>query len=345
MLDFDRSNFIVFLEEFPSQIQKAQELLRAVPTSVSGDSIRNVVLVGMGGSAIAGDLLASYASDQLSVPCLVHRNYDLPRFVDSTTLIIALSYSGNTEETLTAFRQALQKKAQVLGISSGGELEQLCLENNCLHVKVPGGHPPRQALGYLFFSLLFLFQKMGYLDVQSEHVEETIQLTRHLQERLSPNHSYGNNLANHIAQSLYHTIPVIYAAVPYFYPVAVRWRNQFNENSKMMAFSNVFPELNHNEIMGWEGPREVNKHFRVIILRDREESPENQKRVEITKEILKRKNVPLLEVFSEGQCRLSRLFSLIYTGDWVSYYLAMINEKDPIRIDSIDLLKEKLKEN
>jgi len=344
MLDFDHSNFIRFIEEFPEQVKESDELVKKVDIPISRSDLQHLVISGMGGSAIAGDLLLAYVQDELNVPGVVNREYQLPAFVNEHSLVIAISYSGNTEETLSSVEQALHKNARVVGIASGGELENICKKNQLPFIKVPGGYPPRQALGFLFFSVLNVLEKIQLIEFKKADKKETLAVLGELRERLGPQSSFGHNLANHIAQTLYHTVPVIYTAVPYFYPIPVRWRNQFNENSKVMAFSNVFPELNHNEIMGWEGPRQVNQHFRVILLRDREESSQNKKRVEITKQILKNKKIPVLEVFSEGKSRLARMFSLIYTGDWASYYLAMINEKDPITIDSIDFLKKKLKE-
>jgi len=313
MFDYDHHNFIKFLNDFPAQLKEAQEIYESSSVDIDFARVKQIVFAGMGGSAISGDLVSAYLADRLTVPAIIHRGYDLPEFVNAETLVIGSSYSGNTEETISSIQQGLAKGAQVLAISSNGEVEKLANENGFTLIKIPGGLPPRQALGYLFV-------------------------------RFDPKQSQGNNLAHHIAQTLYHTIPVIYTAVPYLYPVPVRWRNQFNENSKIMAFSNVFPELNHNEIMGWEGPPEVNRLFRVIILRDPGESERNRQRVEITKTIIKDKGIPVLEIFAEGKSKLARMFSLIYTGDWASYYLAMINEKDPIRIDSIDLLKKKLSE-
>ncbi len=344
MLDFDRSNFLRFLNEFPAQLTRARELVKAVQPRLEVSRIRNVVFAGMGGSAISGDLFMAYTLDELPYPAQVNREYTIPAYVDPGTLFFATSYSGNTEETLSATRLALERGAQVVCISSGGELEKFSQSNGMLHIKIPGGLPPRQALGYLFFPVLFLCERIGMIRSREADVQETAQLLNELQRRFNPNASQGRNLPNHIAQSLYQSIPVIYTAVPYLHPIPVRWRNQFNENSKIMAFSNVFPELNHNEIMGWEGPPKVNQCFRVILLRDAEESARNKQRVEITKAILRDKGIPILEVFAEGKSRLARMFSLIYIGDWASYYLAMINAKDPIKIDSITLLKKKLAE-
>ncbi|MFQ5584240.1 MAG: bifunctional phosphoglucose/phosphomannose isomerase [Calditrichia bacterium] len=342
MFKFDKSNFVTYLKEFPYQIKEVQDIFLNFTPELNVDGVRNFVFAGMGGSAISSDLFISYAREELKYPAFVNRDYSIPSFVDEGTLFIATSYSGNTEETLTAVRSAAQAGARIIGISSGGALKEFCSQKNYLHLKVPAGLPPRQALGYLFFPLLFLFQHFNFISKKEDEIHETYYLLKDLISRYSPDLSVGDNLPNHIAQTLFHAVPVIYTASPYLAALPVRWRNQFNENSKMMAFSNIFPELNHNEIMGWEGPAEVNRVFRVIILRDVEESPRNKQRLKITKKILRGNNVSILEVFAEGKSRLARLFSLIATGDWASYYLAMLNEVEPIKIDSIDLLKNEL---
>ncbi len=299
----------------------------------------------MGGSAIAGDLFLGYVQDELKLPALVNRDYNIPNFVNQNTLFIATSYSGNTEEALSTLNKAHERKATIVGISSDGELEEFCRKNDYTFIKVPSGLPPRQALGFLFFPLVFLFERLGFISSKKAEVSETEKLLQELLGRYNMAIHSTNNVANQIAQSVYNSIPLIYTGAPFLHVLPVRWRNQFNENSKILAFSNVFPELNHNEIMGWEGIKKLRDYVRVLLLRDTEESRRMQQRISITKKIIQDQGVQLGEVFSEGQSRLARLFSLIYVGDWASYYLAMLNEKDPIKIDSIDLLKQKLSES
>lgn len=344
MYDYDRSNFIAFLKDFPGQIASSLNLMRNFSVDYQASDISSIVFTGMGGSAISADLLLGFCDSELRVPAVVNRDYSIPGFVNSDTLFIAVSYSGNTEETLSALEKAKEKSAKIIGISSGGKLEDVCSENGYSHIKISEGLPPRQALGNLFFPLLKLFEKLELITLSKEDLAETEQVLQDLSDRFDPMKSQKNNLANHIAQSIYHAIPVIYTGVPALYPVSVRWRNQFNENSKALAFSNVFPELNHNEIVGWEGTAEVNQNFRVIFLRAPGENARVKQRIRITKDILRSKRILFGEIFAEGNSRLARMFSLIYTGDWASYYLAMLNEKDPIKIESIDFLKQKMSE-
>ena len=338
----DHSNFFQFISNFPNQIDEAPSLIKNLDIKSLKKDYQQVVLTGMGGSAIAGDLLKSYLQDEFTIPFFVNRNYSLPNFIGPQTLVIACSYSGNTEETISATATALDKKASVIGLASGGKLEQLLTKKGLPFVKIPDGYPPRQALGYLFFPILNLFQHLDLIQPKNEEIRETIKVLQELRERNAPHITHNHILAKLIAQKLYRKVPVIYTASELLYPVVTRWRNQFNENSKVLAFSNVLPELNHNEIVGWEAPREVLEKFNILFLRDQSELSRNKIRLDITKDIFQKNNVPIFEVFAEGKCPLARIFSLIYIGDWVSYYLALLYEKDPFKIDSIQFLKDSL---
>ncbi len=340
----DRSGFIKFVRHLPDQIIESEKFLRTVSfQNIRGD-IQNILHLGMGGSAIVGDLLRTYLQNQLQVPLEVHRNYGLPTYVNNNTLCVACSYSGDTEETLSATREALKRKANILAIASGGELQKLAEEHHLPFIQIPAGFPPRQALGYMFFPLIQAFKNLGLITLPEGEISETVKILKQLRQENDPDRSLGRCITSQIARKLYLKIPLIYTAAELLAPVTVRWRNQFNENSKILSFSNVFPELNHNEIMGWEAKPELLQPFCIVLLRDREESPRNKLRLEITRKIMQDKNVPIFDVFSEGESRLARLFSMIYLGDWISYHLALLYKKDPYVIKSIEFLKEKLSE-
>jgi glucose/mannose-6-phosphate isomerase len=342
MQSSDQSNFYQFICDFPKQIESSYHLLENLDFKRYKISYENIVIAGMGGSAIAGDLLQAYLKDDINLPIIVSRNYSIPTFVSSKTLFIACSYSGNTEETLQSYKKARQKKAKTIGIASGGTLNKLASRSKIPFIQIPGGYPPRQALGYMFFALIHLFENLGLIKTKEKEIKETIKMILDIRERNHPKTTHSHNFCNHVAQKLYKKIPVIYSASEYLNPIVTRWRNQLNENAKILSFSNVFPELNHNEIMGWEGPKDLLRDFSIIFLRDSSEHPRNQKRLDITKEILQRNRFQIFEVFSEGNSLLSRIISLIYIGDWVSYYLALLYDKDPYRIDSINFLKDAL---
>ena len=344
MQSSDQSKFFQFICELPNQISEAAKLIKGIDLKSLSQKYDQIVLTGMGGSAIAGDLLKYYLRDELEIPFIINRNYSLPNFVNRKTMVFACSYSGNTEETLNSARMAIKRGATIIGLSSGGALEKLLQEHNLTVIKIPSGYPPRQALGYMFFPLLNLIQHLGLISPKTEDIHETVTVLEEIRKRSDPTKLYDHNLSNLIAKKLYKKIPVIYTATEFLYPVVTRWRNQFNENSKVLAFSNVLPELNHNEIMGWEAPPEVLNNFNILFLRDEAEFSRNRKRLEISKDIFQKNHVPIFEVFSEGTSLLARIFSLIYIGDWVSYYLALLYKKDPIKIDSIQRLKDTLSE-
>ncbi|GAB4374000.1 MAG: bifunctional phosphoglucose/phosphomannose isomerase [Calditrichia bacterium] len=342
MRDSDHSNFYEFISQLPEQIKASQEIFAQSGIQKLPDTINQVILLGMGGSAIAGDLLSAYLQWELPIPFIVNRNYSLPKYVDSRSLVLACSYSGNTEETLYALQETLERGATIIALTSNGKLKDLALKNQLPLIEIPGGLPPRQALGYMFFPLLYLLQHAGFIDPRDNEIKETIDVLNTLRENNEPRNTHRNNFCSHIARQLYGKIPIIYTASEMLQPVVTRWRNQLNENSKILAFSNVFPELNHNEIMGWEAPPNLLEPFSILLLRDKDEYLRNTRRLEISRDLWRKKNIPIFEIFGEGTSRLARLFSQIYFGDWISYYMALLYEKDPIKIQSIDYLKKAL---
>lgn len=342
MKNSDHANFYKIIGKLPEQIRESDELVQKIDLSPLPDSFDSVLLTGMGGSAITGDLMVAFLQDAFKIPFSVNRNYTVPGFINKRSLVLASSYSGNTEETLAAARAAVERGATVIVLSSGGKLTDFAREKNLPFIQIPGGLPPRQALGYLFFPFLFVLEQMGFISRIQTEVNETIEVLEELLEQNDPQRSHSHNLCNTIAQKLYEKIPVIYTAAEHLAPVTVRWRNQMNENAKVLAFSNVFPELNHNEIMGWEAKRSMLECFSILLLRDSGEVERNRKRLEISRDIWRKNNIPIFEVFGKGKSKLARMFSQIYIGDWVSYYLALLYGKDPIKIGSIDTLKEAL---
>ena len=334
----DKSNMLAILLDFHKQCKDAVERAGALKLPSGYARVKRIVVAGLGGSAIGGDLLFTYLAGELSIPLCVSRDYQLPAFVDKETLLFAVSYSGNTEETLSAYNEAVSRSAKIVGITSGGELKKRCKEMKIPVVLVPGGMPPRTALGYLFFPMLVIVRKLKLVTDKSGEIGETLTLLEELSQRY---HSLPDNPATALAKKLYGRIPIIYGSRNTS-AVALRWRTQINENSKTLAFHHLFPELNHNEIVGWEGLPQITQNFRVVILRDKGESERVKRRIEITKSLIG--NVPsgIDEIASTGESLLARLFSLIYLGDFVSFYLAVMNSVDPTPVERIDTLKKEL---
>ena len=337
----DPSGMRSLIVNFPRQVEEAVAIGMASKIKFPISRINNIVISGLGGSAIGGDLLRAYLAGEIGVPIAVSRNYVLPEYVDDRSLIVVSSYSGNTEETISSHHDAVKRKAKVLCITFGGSVKQLAAKKKHAVIEIPGGLPPRAALGYSFFPTFIVLSKLGFFKSKKKEIDETIAL---LKEKATV---YGdpeseNNPALRIAQSLYGKLPVVYSSVDRFDAVNVRWRGQLSENAKTLAYGHVFPELNHNEIVGWEVLKDSMKKIHVVILRDAEDNPRIQLRMNITKEIIKDFADGITEVHSEGKSVLARMFSLLYLGDWVSFYLAMLNGVDPTPVKKIDFLKNEL---
>ena len=326
---------------FPSQVEEAVAIGEAAKIKINTKQIENIVISGLGGSAIGGDLLRSYLADKCSVPVIVNRHYYFPSFVGNRTLVIISSYSGNTEETVSSFKDAIKKKAKIICITSGGEVERLATKYKYPYIKIPGGLPPRAALGYSFFPTLITVAKLGFCKSQKKEIKETLALLRTLSTRYS-NLVSSDNRALTIATSLHGKLPVVYSAADKFDTVNTRWRGQINENAKTLAFGHVFPELNHNEIVGWEVLNDIMSKIHVVILRDKDDYKRIQVRMDTTKNIIEGLPDGITEVYSHGKSLLARTFSLLYLADWISFYLAMLNHVDPSPVKKIDLLKATL---
>ncbi len=334
------NEMIEYLEDFPSQCEKAVQIAMNFPIDLKRyGSIYHVVVCGMGGSAAGGDLIKSYLQGEARIPIEVNRGYLLPGYVGENTLVFAISYSGNTEETLSAYRDALSRSARIIAITSGGKLEELSRKNGNDVIEIIGGMPPRATFGYLFFPVLTLLQRLGLVGSKEEETRETIQNLQILAKEYNPQNKA--NLAKDISEKVTGHLLLIYAP-DHLAACAIRWKNQFNENSKIAAFFAILPEMNHNEIEVWATGSEFTKKFYIIFLRDSAESERIKKRIEITESILKNKVAGVQHVISRGKSLLCRLHSLIYLGDWVSTYVALGNSVDPLPTPMIDLLKSRL---
>ncbi len=340
---YDRSDMLGRIESFPAQCREAAKIGRDFKAPAGFPAgYSNIVCAGVGGSAIGADIIRSYISDEARAPLIVNRNYLLPKFVSDKSLVIASSYSGNTEETLSAYDDAKAKGAQVVAITSGGKLEALARKDGFPVIQIPGGLPPRCALGYSFFPALELLSSLGFIGKKAGEIGEAIETMGRLkEEKLGHVIISGKNPAKTIAESIHQKYPIVYVS-QHIDCVATRWRGQLAENAKTLSSTHLFPEMNHNEIVGWENPKRLLKDLVAIILRDAGDSPRIMKRMDITRKIISKKKVKVIEVNSTGRGLLARIFSLIYIGDFVSFYLAMLNGCDPTPVARIDYLKKEL---
>ncbi len=336
---FDRSGMLRFLREFPQQVAAARKL-KERPVLKSQKDVAGILFSGLGGSAICGDLFRGAFSDRLAIPIFTNRDYSLPAWVNQKTLAVLISYSGNTEETLTAYREARRRKTALGIVSSGGKLSEMAKKDGVPLITVPAGYPPRTALGYLFFGSLSLLDSAGILKVPETSFSELLQAVRKTAAENDPQNNFDENPGRRLAAALKNTIPVIYSAA-FLSGTATRWKTQIEENSKNLAFTGNLPEMNHNEVVGWDCPVEALKRLSVIFLRDREDEPPVKKRFAITAGLLQPRRF-FAEAESTNKNRLARLFSMIVFGDWVSYYLALENGSDPTPVERITLLKKRL---
>ncbi|MEW6172361.1 MAG: bifunctional phosphoglucose/phosphomannose isomerase [Bacillota bacterium] len=306
------------------------------------DDVRAVLVTGLGGSAIGGDLLRIYCQERLGVPVQVNRDYTLPAFVDGKTLVFAVSYSGNTEETLSAYHRAREKGSPVIVLTAGGKLRALADADNIPVIEVPGGLQPRAATGYLFLPMLAVLERLGLLGGVSPEIDE---LEREMKKHAAVYRietPVDKNPAKQLAQKFKDRIPVIWGSHGNTEVVAQRWKGQINENAKAPAYWNVFPELNHNEIVGFGNPADLLKKLWVVLLKDKGDHPRVDYRMEVTRRVIADKVGGISEIDSTGSGMLARLYSLIYMGDWTSFYLAALYGIDPGPVKVIDYLKGEL---
>lgn len=338
----DAQNMIPLVEEFPQQCRKALDIATKFNPPAPRVPIQNVVVTGLGGSAVGGDLLRVLIEENGKVPVVVNRDYQMPAFVNEHTLVIAASYSGNTEETLSAFEDAQNRGALLVCVTSGGELAQRAAHYGSPVAFIPKGQPPRSALGYMFLPMFVAAHKAGIIRRDpTRDVENAIELLDKARAQWSVGVPYEQNPAKQLAAKLYGRLPIIYGSQAYSTVVAFRWKTQLNENTKVHAYSNGFPEMNHNEILGWVLAKQQVPNLSVVLLRDRTERPKIVARVETTKRLIARA-ADVHEVYAEGQNLLVRMLHAIYLGDWVSCYLALLYNMNPTDISYINLLKSVL---
>jgi glucose/mannose-6-phosphate isomerase len=295
-----------------------------------------IIFCGLGGSAISGDLLANYLSDELKISFSVVRGYSLPSSITDNTLIIISSYSGNTEETISCFNQALKRNCEIVAITSGGKISEEAKKNNIPVIKIDGGLQPRYALGLSFFSLLKLMQELGFTN-QEQTVKKIIELWKKKGEE----YSSESNIAAQFAEQLIGFIPVIYSS-EFLSSVGYRFKSQFNENSKLHAFQHHIPEMNHNEIIGWESYNEKQFLAKVIFLLDKDYHNQNLKRFRILKELISEQKVEILTLESREEERAVRIMDLIFLCDWITFYSAVLRGYNPSEIDFIHQMKKRL---
>jgi glucose/mannose-6-phosphate isomerase len=343
---FDPTDFLGAVERFPLQVQDAYERAQAVDNLPSGSSINSIAILGMGGSGISGDACRAILGPEFPLPVTTVKGYDLPGWVGADTLVFAVSYSGNTEETLRTFEEAGAKRgSQIVIVTTGGDLAKWGREFDLPIVEIPTGFPPRAAFGYLTIPIPVVLEKIGVGPSITSDVQEAVRQLDLRSQQWAHDAPTGSNPAKQLARRLFGKIPIIYGSEGLTEVAAYRWKCQLNECSKVPSWSHTFPELNHNEVVGWAELAELTSaSFALIALRQPGDHERIAKRIDITLPSIQ-DNVAFVEkVHAGGESKLARLLDLTYLGDFVSTYLAIAQGVDPSTHDVITLLKEKLKE-
>jgi len=329
--------------DLPAQIRAAWRIGTGGPLALLAAAPRHLLICGMGGSAIGGDLLASFLAPRLALPLVVVRDDHLPAYVGPGSVVIASSYSGGTEETLAAAEQAVNAGATVLAVTSGGALAEKAATSGQV-ILVPGGLSPRAALGYLMIPALAVLERWGLAGPCAGEVDETARVLEEMAGDVGPSVPASRNPAKRLAAELAGRVPLIYAAAPALEAVARRWKCQFNENSKTLAAWNMFPELTHNETVGWGAPPEITGMVAAVILLAGDESNRALLRIRAASELAFRGAAGVHEVPARGPGRLARMLSLAFFGDLVSVYLAYLRGVDPTPVTAIDSIKRRMRE-
>lgn len=335
----DPKGMLTLTEAFPEQCRKAREIALAAELPPLASVPKLTLLTGLGGSAAGGDFTKALFEAAGKTPFVVNRDYHLPAYVGKGDLVFATSYSGNTEETLSAYADAKAAGATIVAVTSGGKLAELARADGFPVIQIPGGQPPRTALGYMLIPVLVACERFGLIPAQ-DYDAAFAQVERAIAEWTveGPADSEAKTLAN----ALHGKLSVIYGLGGYPAIVANRWKGQINENSKNMTFANAFPELNHNEILGWVKAGEQGVSAWVgLILEDGTESEKMKTRARVT-EGLVGATCTFHRVRARGTSLLERMLTLTVLGDFVSLYLAALNGVDPENIDAINVLKNEL---
>ncbi len=339
----DSQDMLAEIDGLPEQLRTAWEAGQQLPLP-DGDGINQVVVAGMGGSAIGADLLAAYVAPIAKVPIIVWRNYDLPAFVAGPdTLVIASSHSGNTAETLSAFEQAIERGARLMAITTGGQLAELAEEHGGSLWQFDHGGQPRAAIGFSFGLLLAAMDRLGFIPEQESLVESAVGDMQRQQKKLAAEVPVAENPAKRMAGQLIDRWPTIIGA-DFLAPVARRWRTQIAELAKAVAQFEELPEADHNMVAGVEAPESVFGQTMVVFLLANNLDPRNLQRTQVTRELLMVEGFNTDAIEAMGETRLAQQWTSLHFGDYASYYLAMAYGVDPTPVYAIEDLKERLKE-
>jgi glucose/mannose-6-phosphate isomerase len=339
----DPSGMLAAIAAFPDQMRAAWKQSRDLSIPDSHRETKNVALLGMGGSAVCGDLVRAIFSDRLREPLVSIRDYELPAWVDTSTLVIAVSHSGATEETIAALSTALERRCRVAVITTGGPIGEVATRVDLPRLIFPNESPPRAALGYTLMLLTGLLERAGALDVTESEVEEAIASATEVGKSCAADVRAQTNLAKQLAWSLLDRLPVVEGS-GFMAAVARRWKTQLNENANTAAAAEELPEATHNTVVGYEQPETMRDHQYVVFLSSDADAPRNRERTRLSIELLKALSIDFQRVSFDGNGRLAQACAAISLGDYVSYYLSLLYGVDPSKTEALTLVKSAMSE-
>lgn len=322
---------IEVIRSIPRQIKESFEF----PTYKVEGYIKKIGICGMGGSGIVGDIVKGLIGDKIEVEVI--KDYYIPSYLDVNSLVFIISYSGNTEESISAFENAIKNGCKIIIITSDGKLKEIAEKYEIPLILIPKGYPPRGAIGYMLGSVLLNLERNSIVQVSRE-LKESIEFL----EKLSREFESHSSISFEIASKLYLRLPIIYSTKS-TYAIAYRWQTQINENAKSFCHINILPEMNHNEINGIKNPQSFISRSWLIFLYDENDNERVKRRIEITSEILRDSVMGVSIIKGKGETYLHRMLYLILLGDYVSYFLARMYNEDPYLIPRIEELKERMK--
>jgi glucose/mannose-6-phosphate isomerase len=342
MEDKDPGGMLAAVESFPNQCSEALRLGRDMLDIPDPEGLKRVAFAGMGGSGISGDILRSLLEEAAGLPITVHRSYRLPSMLGPDTLAVMVSYSGNTEETLSALEDAIYLGCKVMAVTSGGALLEKARDRVFPVVIIPQGLQPRAALGYLTLPQAVVMEKIGMMQGFVKAAYDTVEFLKEKTEEWGRLNPTSKNFAKQLALRLRKKVPVIYGTDGILSVAAYRWKCQFNENSKVPAFCHTLPEMNHNEIVGWHKLDEFAGRVEAIFLVEEGDTSRVARRVDITSGILKDRVGGVTVIHVGGKTKTEKLLTAIHLGDYVSAYLALLNGVDPTPVEVIAELKQRM---
>lgn len=339
----DAEDMLGVEENFYNQLLEAKKIAADVDVSmIERKKFEGIAILGMGGSGFSADIIKSLVIDEISIPVEIVKSYSLPECVNKEWLVVPISYSGNTEETISATYQALERKCELLCVTSGGKIEEIARKYKKGLIILPSGYQPRGASGYLFLSTFLVLGKIGIIKVDKKDLSEALDIVKRKSGLYKRNVKSDSNKAKILAAEIGNKLPIVYGINGILSSVAFRWKCEFNENSKAPSFWAEFPELNHNETVGWERLKEISLNFVLIIFIDKKASDKIRTRIKTTLKLIKGNFHKIIEIPVEGNSKLAKALSTIYLGDIASVYLALLNGINPTPVDKISVLKAEL---